>query len=97
MMPVEAVPRMVEHIRIGAARAGKVSVARDRRALPDLRDRRPRRRACGAARRIRTVFATSVYNRFVAWCGFDEEAREILTGWRRRIAAGSRRRDRRHG
>jgi alkanesulfonate monooxygenase SsuD/methylene tetrahydromethanopterin reductase-like flavin-dependent oxidoreductase (luciferase family) len=26
-------------------------------------------------------FATSVYNRFVAWCGFADEAREILAGW----------------
>jgi alkanesulfonate monooxygenase SsuD/methylene tetrahydromethanopterin reductase-like flavin-dependent oxidoreductase (luciferase family) len=26
-------------------------------------------------------FATSVYNRFAAWCGFAEEAREILAGW----------------
>ena len=26
-------------------------------------------------------FATSVYNRFVAWCGFPDEARAILAGW----------------
>jgi alkanesulfonate monooxygenase SsuD/methylene tetrahydromethanopterin reductase-like flavin-dependent oxidoreductase (luciferase family) len=26
-------------------------------------------------------FATSVYNRFAAWCGFEHEAREILAGW----------------
>ena len=26
-------------------------------------------------------FATSVYNRFVAWCGFPEEAAEILAAW----------------
>jgi alkanesulfonate monooxygenase SsuD/methylene tetrahydromethanopterin reductase-like flavin-dependent oxidoreductase (luciferase family) len=36
-------------------------------------------------------FATSVYNRFVAWCGFEEQAREILAGWqakdRARVAA----------
>jgi alkanesulfonate monooxygenase SsuD/methylene tetrahydromethanopterin reductase-like flavin-dependent oxidoreductase (luciferase family) len=37
-------------------------------------------------------FATSVYNRFVAWCGFAAEAKEILGGWqakdRGRVAAG---------
>ena len=27
-------------------------------------------------------FATSVYNRFVAWCGFPAEAREIDAAWR---------------
>jgi alkanesulfonate monooxygenase SsuD/methylene tetrahydromethanopterin reductase-like flavin-dependent oxidoreductase (luciferase family) len=27
-------------------------------------------------------FATSVYNRFVAWCGFADEARAIDAGWR---------------
>ena len=27
-------------------------------------------------------FATSVYNRFVAWCGFPDEAREIDAAWR---------------
>jgi len=27
-------------------------------------------------------FATSVYNRFVAWCGFAEEARAIADAWR---------------
>src|SRR5262245_64112737 len=27
-------------------------------------------------------FATSVYNRFVAWCGFPEEARAIDAAWR---------------
>jgi alkanesulfonate monooxygenase SsuD/methylene tetrahydromethanopterin reductase-like flavin-dependent oxidoreductase (luciferase family) len=26
-------------------------------------------------------FATSVYNRFAAWCGFEREAREILAAW----------------
>jgi alkanesulfonate monooxygenase SsuD/methylene tetrahydromethanopterin reductase-like flavin-dependent oxidoreductase (luciferase family) len=27
-------------------------------------------------------FATSVYNRFVAWCGFADEAKEIDAAWR---------------
>src|SRR5207244_12916806 len=32
-------------------------------------------------------FATSVYNRFVAWCGFAEEARAIDAAWRARDRA----------
>ena len=45
-MPVEAVPRMLEHVRVGAARAGRdASAARDRRPLPDRGHRRRGRRA----------------------------------------------------
>lgn len=93
MMPVEAVPRMIEHIRIGAARAGKDPasleiVARFQTCVTD--DRAGARALLRAA--FGPYFATSVYNRFVAWCGFDEEAREILAGWqakdRGRVAAG---------
>jgi len=93
MMPVEAVPRMVEHIRIGAARAGKDPasleiVARFQTCVTDDR--------AGAIAVLRAAFgpyfATSVYNRFVAWCGFAAEAQEILAGWqakdRGRVAAG---------
>ena len=93
MMPVEAVPRMVEHIRNGAARAGKDPasleiVARFQTCVTDDR--------AGALAVLRAAFgpyfATSVYNRFVAWCGFDAEAKEILAGWqskdRGRVAAG---------
>src|SRR5205823_15108489 len=32
-------------------------------------------------------FATSVYNRFVAWCGFAEEARALDAAWRARDRA----------
>jgi alkanesulfonate monooxygenase SsuD/methylene tetrahydromethanopterin reductase-like flavin-dependent oxidoreductase (luciferase family) len=32
-------------------------------------------------------FATSVYNRFVAWCGFADEARAIDAAWRARDRA----------
>lgn len=93
MMPVEAVPRMVEHIRAGAARAGKDPasieiVARFQTCVTD--DEASARAVLRAA--FGPYFATSVYNRFVAWCGFDDEAREILAGWqakdRGRVAAG---------
>jgi probable F420-dependent oxidoreductase len=93
MMPLEAMPRIVEHIRIGAARAGKDPasleiVARFQTCVTD--DRAAARALLRAA--FGPYFATTVYNRFVAWCGFDEEAREILAGWqakdRGRVAAG---------
>jgi probable F420-dependent oxidoreductase len=82
-MPVEAVPRMLEHVRRGAARANRDAskievVSRFQCVVTDDR--------AGARNALRHMmgpyFATSVYNRFVAWCGFSDEAREIDAGWR---------------
>jgi len=92
MMPVEAVPRMLEHARAGARRAGRdpdalevvarfqVCVTDQVAAVRDLL--RPT---------LGPYFATSVYNRFVAWCGFEDEAREILAGWTARDRARTNR------
>lgn len=88
MMPVEAVPKMLEHVRAGAAKAGRDTkdlevVARFMVCVTDDRD--------GARGIMRAFFgpyfATSVYNRFVAWCGFEDEAREIAAGWKERDRA----------
>jgi probable F420-dependent oxidoreductase len=82
MMPLEAVPRMLEHVRRGAARAGRDAstleiVARFQVVVTD-----DPATARGALRHmLGPYFATSVYNRFAAWCGFEDEAREILAGW----------------
>jgi alkanesulfonate monooxygenase SsuD/methylene tetrahydromethanopterin reductase-like flavin-dependent oxidoreductase (luciferase family) len=81
-MPVEAVPRMLEFVRRGAERAGRDPsmlevVSRFQTIVTDD--------VAGARRALRFMmgpyFATSVYNRFVAWCGFPEEAAAILAGW----------------
>ncbi|HKA29884.1 MAG TPA: LLM class flavin-dependent oxidoreductase [Candidatus Binatia bacterium] len=81
-MPVEAVPRMLEFVRRGAVRAGRDPsqleiVSRFQSIVTDD--------VAGARSAIRHMmgpyFATSVYNRFVAWCGFPDEAAEILAGW----------------
>ena len=82
MMPVEAVPRMLEHLHIGAQKVGRSKtdlevVARFMVCVTDQPDdaRAMMRGFFGP------YFATSVYNRFVAWCGFEDEAKEILAGW----------------
>src|SRR6058998_2314874 len=82
-MPVEAVPRMLAHVRKGAARSGrdaaKLEVVARFQTL--VTDDVPRAR--DAIRQMMgPYFATSVYNRFIAWCGFPEEARAIDTAWR---------------
>lgn len=80
--PVEAMPQMLAHVRRGAERAGRDPqslevVSRFQTIVTDD--------VAGARNALRMMmgpyFATSVYNRFVSWCGFEAEAREILAGW----------------
>ena len=88
--PVDALPRILDHVRRGAARAGRDPktlevVARFQVIVTDDV-------AAGRAA-IRLMmgpyFATSVYNRFVAWCGFPDEARAIDAGWRAKDRAAN--------
>jgi probable F420-dependent oxidoreductase len=82
MMPVSAVSRMVEHVHAGARRAGKDPsqieiVSRFQTCVSEDK---------AAARAVirqffGPYFATSVYNRFVDWCGYPAEAREIVAAW----------------
>src|SRR5262245_53621039 len=87
-MPVEAVPRMLAHVRTGAERAGRDPggievVARFQTVVTED--------VAAARAAIRHMmgpyFATTVYNRFVAWCGFADEARAIDAAWRTRDRA----------
>src|SRR5438093_1860342 len=82
-MPVDAVPRMLAHVRAGAERAGRDAsllevVARFQTVVTDDV---PAARAA-IRQMMGPYFATSVYHRFIAWCGFPEEARAIDTAWR---------------
>src|SRR5437879_8163630 len=82
-MPVEAVPRMLAHVRAGAERAGRDPAALEvvARFQTVVTDEVPAAR--DAIRQMMgPYFATSVYNRFVAWCGFADEARAIDAAWR---------------
>ena len=92
-IPAAAVPRLLTEVRAGAAAAGRDAsqievVARlstivtdDKQAGFDLL-----RGFFGA------YLATPVYNPFLAWCGFEDEARMIREGWaakdRAKTAAG---------
>jgi probable F420-dependent oxidoreductase len=87
-MPVEAVPRMLEHVRAGAARAGRDAAGIDvvARFQTVVTDDVPAARAA-IRHMMGPYFATSVYNRFVSWCGFADEARAIDAAWRARDRA----------
>src|SRR5437773_1392774 len=82
-MPVEAVPRMLAHVRKGAERAGRDGAELEvvARFQTLVTDDVPRARAV-IRHMMGPYFATSVYNRFVAWCGFAKEARAIDAAWR---------------
>jgi probable F420-dependent oxidoreductase len=85
LWPRGALPRMMEHVRIGAERAGKdwrnveivnramVLVTDDKAAGRDLF-----RAAFGP------YYATPVYNAFLAWAGYGEAANAIREGWAQR-------------
>ena len=89
-MPVDAVPRMLAHVRAGAGRAGRDPaalevVARFQTVVTD--DVRTARDAI--RQMMGPYFATSVYNRFIGWCGFAEEARAIDAAWRAKDRTGN--------
>src|SRR6185503_3461424 len=82
-MPVEAVPRMLAHVRAGAERAKRDPSTLEvvSRFQVVMTDDVPAARTA-LRHMMGPYFATSVYNRFVSWCGFAEEARAIDAGWR---------------
>lgn len=82
LFPKDALPKMMEHIKIGAERAGKkledveivcrhqVIVTDDKASARDF---------------IRSGFApyyaTPVYNKFLSWAGYEDVAATIREGW----------------
>jgi probable F420-dependent oxidoreductase len=88
--PVSALPRMLAAYREGAAAAGRDASADEVvcRFQVAVTDDVPRARAL-----VRAAFgaylATPVYNRFLAWCGFEDEARAIAEAFARRDRAAT--------
>jgi len=82
LFPKDALPRMMEHIRIGAERAGKKLedveiVCRHQVVVTDqLENARDMIRAGFAP-----YYATPVYNAFLAWSGYEDVAATIAEGW----------------
>jgi probable F420-dependent oxidoreductase len=84
MMPARVVPRQLEHVRAGAEESGRILpdgfgvMARVQVMITDdvpaARDRL--RRAI-----LGPYLAQPVYNRFLRWMGFEEEAAAIDAGW----------------
>ncbi len=82
LWPKRALPRMIEHVRIGAERAGKdpAEVEVVNRYMVLVTDDK----AAALARFKRLMapyYATPVYNAFLAWAGYEEVAATIAEGW----------------
>ena len=85
LWPRTALPKMLKHVEIGAARAGKkieeVEIV-NRYAVIVSDDKE------AAIEHFRSFyipyFSNPVYNNFLAWCGYEEEANELLEGWKAR-------------
>jgi probable F420-dependent oxidoreductase len=82
LFPRAALPRIMEHVAIGAERAGKKPedveiVCRHMMVVTDDKD------AGRAAFRANfaSYYSTPVYNKFLAWAGYEDAANEIREGW----------------
>ena len=82
LWPRSALPKMLEHVEIGAARAGKrledveivnrfASIVSNDKAAAIEQFRR----------QFVPYFGNPVYNKFLSWCGYPDEAKELLEGW----------------
>ncbi len=82
LWPKGALPKMMEHVKIGAERAGKKfeDVEVVNRAMVLVTDDKE-----GARNLFRAAFApyyaTPVYNNFLAWAGYEDVANVITEGW----------------
>ena len=81
--PVPVLPRMLEHVAAGAARAGKTLAQVDVVAnLKLIVTERPAEALARIRQRFAGYYATPVYNRFLAWCGYEAAAEALAEGWR---------------
>ena len=82
LWPKGALPKMMEHVKIGAARAGKrwEDVEIVNRAMVLVTNDKPAARNLFRAA-FGPYYATPVYNAFLAWAGYEEAARTIREGW----------------
>ncbi len=88
LWPTKALPKMMEHVKIGAARAGKnweeMEIV-NRKVVLVTDDKQSAYDSFRSA--YAPYYANPVYNRFLAWCGYEEAARELLEGWASRDRA----------
>ncbi len=82
LWPKGALAKMMEHVKIGAQRAGKnfEDVEIVNRAMVLCTDDKERGRNLFRAA-FGPYYATPVYNKFLAWAGYADAAQTITEGW----------------
>ncbi len=82
LWPKGALPKMMEHVAIGAERAGKdpAQVEIVNRAMVLCTDDKAYGRNLFRAA-FGPYYATPVYNKFLAWAGYADAANTITEGW----------------
>ena len=82
LWPKGALPRMMEHVRIGAERGGKSLEDLEivNRAMVLVTDDKAMGRDIFRAA-FGPYYATPVYNAFLAWAGYEDAAAQIREGW----------------
>ena len=82
LWPRSVLPKMMEHVRIGAERAGKnwQDVEIVNRAMVLATDDKVAGRDLFRAA-FAPYYATPVYNKFLAWAGYQDAANTITEGW----------------
>ncbi len=82
LWPKGALPKMMEHVKIGAERAGKKfeDVEVVNRAMVLVTDDKAGGRDLFRAA-FAPYYATPVYNNFLAWAGYQDVANVITEGW----------------
>jgi probable F420-dependent oxidoreductase len=82
LFPRSVLPKILEHVAIGAERAGKDAADVEivsRHMVVVTEDKAAGRAAFRAG--FVGYYATPVYNKFLAWAGYEEAAAEIRAGW----------------
>ena len=82
LFPLRALPKIMAHVERGARRAGCAAAEREIvcRHQVLVTDDKAGARAL-FRRRFAPYYATPVYNRFLAWAGFEDAAAAIEAGW----------------
>ena len=82
LWPRSALPKMMEHVKVGAERAGKDwrDIEIVNRAMVHVTDDKEEGRALFRSH-FAPYFSNPVYNRFLEWCGYPDVAAEIREGW----------------
>lgn len=82
LWPKGALPKMMEHVAIGAEKAGKnpADIEIVNRAMVLCTDDKEYGRKLFRAA-FAPYFATPVYNKFLAWAGYGDTANTITEGW----------------